>query len=236
VSPDTTIYPRSGIPDQLRKVLLINTQLNYYEPLFICTDYWIYNELLIPLNETVEHGNVTVNIQPYSFMKIAMIEQMDQVNHMYKEWGMATDMDLTKKMFAETNFYLLALTMVVSVAHTICEVMAFKNEIHFWKDRDSMKGISVRTLFINLAMSVIIFLYLLDKNEETSYMIILPAGFGILIECWKITKACKVSSKETFPWIKIEDKDSYKEDDTDKYDRVAMKYLGYAMYPLLTCY
>ncbi len=114
--------------------------------------------------------------------------------------------------------------------------MAFKNEIHFWKDRDSLKGISVRTLFINLGMTVIIFLYLLDKNEETSYMIILPAGFGILIECWKITKACKIESKATFPWISIKDKDSYKEDDTDKYDRIAMKYLSYAMYPLLACY
>lgn len=117
--PDTTVYPRNGVPEQLRKVLMINTQLNYYEPLFVCTDYWVYNELLIPLNETVSQGNVTVNIQPYSFMKIAMIEQMDQVNHIYKEWGMDTDMDLTKKMLGETNFYLLVLTMVVSVAHTI---------------------------------------------------------------------------------------------------------------------
>ena len=164
------------------------------------------------------------------------MHQMGAANKMYEEWGLSQDMDLTKKMIAETNFYLLILTMVVSLAHTVCEMLAFKNEIHFWKDRDSMRGISVRTLFINLTMSVIIFLYLLDRNEETSYMIIVPAGLGIAIECWKITRACKISSKETFPYIKIEDKESYKESDTDKYDKKAMKYLSYVMYPLLFCY
>lgn len=235
-SPDTTVYPRNGIPDQLRNVVLVNTELNYYEPLFVCSDYWMYNELLVPLNNTVDTANVTVHFQPYSFMKLMMIGQMDTVNQMYKEWGLQQDMDLTKKMLAETNFYLLVLTMFVSLAHTVCEVMAFKNEIHFWKNRESMKGISVRTLFIHLVMSVIIFLYLLDRNEETSYMIILPAGFGILIECWKITKACKVESKDSFPWISITDKDSYHEDETDKHDKIAMKYLSYAMYPLLAIY
>ena len=150
MSPDTTIYPRKSIPEQFKNILFINTQLSYYEPIFVCTDFWIYKELLVELNKTVSTANVTVHLQPYSIMKIAIMEQMVQVNGLYAEWGMAQDMDLTKKMFSETNFYLLVLTMVVSLAHTVCEVMAFKNEIHFWKNRDSLKGISVRTLFINL--------------------------------------------------------------------------------------
>jgi len=45
-------------------------------------------------------------------------------------------------------------------------MMAFKNEIHFWKNRDSLKGISVRTLFINLGMSVLILVYLMDRDGE----------------------------------------------------------------------
>ena len=52
-------------------------------------------------------------------------------------------------------------------------------------------------------MSIVIFLYLLDNEEKTSYLILLPAGLGIVLDFWKITKACKVSRKATFPWISI---------------------------------
>lgn len=117
-------------------------------------------------------------------------------------------------MLAETNFYLLVLTMIVSLAHSVLEFLAFKNDIHFWKDRDSVRGISVRSLFIQAGMSIIVFLYLLDHEEQTSYLILVPAALSIGIDLWKITKACKVTFKNTFPYIKIEDKESYSENDT----------------------
>lgn len=180
---------KNAIPDQVRSLYIVNDVWNYYQPVVDCTDFWLYKDLLIPLNETTPIANVTVHIQPYSLYKIAMMKQFEMTNNMYKEWGMSSDMDMTKKMFVETNFYLLILTIFVSLAHTVCEMMAFKNEIHFWKNRDSLKGISVRTLFINLVMTIIVFLYLLDRDDETSMMIKLPAGVGIIIECWKITKA-----------------------------------------------
>ena len=141
-----------------------------------------------------------------------------------------------KQMLSETNFYLLILTVFVSLAHTVLEMLAFKNDIHFWKDRDSMKGISVRTLFIQTGMSIVIFLYLLDNEESTSYLILLPAGLGILLDFWKISKACKVSRKSSFPWISIEDKESYDENDTRSHDANAIRYLSYVFYPLMAGY
>ena len=70
--------------------------------------------------------------------KMAMMESMGVSNQMYAEWGLAQDMDQMKQMLAESNPYLLILTMVVTLAHTVLEVLAFKNEIHFWKDRDTV--------------------------------------------------------------------------------------------------
>ena len=84
-------------------------------------------------------------------------------------------------------------------------------------------------------MTVIVFLYLLD-SEDTSMMILLPAGLGIGIDLWKITKACKVTKKDTFPWISVQDRDSYDENDTREHDANAIKYLSYALYPLMCCY
>jgi len=67
-------------------------------------------------------------------------------------------------------------------------------------------------------------------------MIVLPAFMGIGIELWKISKAMKVTAKSTFPFISVEDKESYSENDTAKYDKTAITYLSYAMFPLLLCY
>ena len=234
--PETTVYSYKGMPDQFKHLLKINDEMNFYEPVFELTDFWVYKDILVELNSTVDEANVTMHIQPYSFWKVAMFGQYEQSMNMYKDMGIDQDRDMTIKMLTETNFYLLVLTMVVSVGHTICEFMAFKNEIHFWKDRDTMTGISVRTLYINLGMSIVIFLYLLD-SEDTSMMIWVPAGLGIAIEVWKIMRASKVTKEDQ---EKIEnDEQSHtglRTKETDEYDKTAMKYLSYVAYPLVICY
>jgi hypothetical protein len=57
------------------------------------------------------------------------------------------DTDEMKRMFLETDPVLLTVTVIVSLLHTVFEMLAFKNDIHFWKTKDSMEGISVRTLY-----------------------------------------------------------------------------------------
>lgn len=93
----------------------------------------------------------------------------------------------------------------------------------------------MKTLFINILMEVIVFLYLLD-SEETSFVILLPCGIGLFLTCWKINKACKVTRIPTFPFIKIGDKDAYVDSSTKEYDDLAFKYLSWAMFPLLGGY
>lgn len=49
-----------------------------------------------------------------------------------------------------------------------------------------MEGLSVKTIMLNTFCQFIIFLYLLDN--DTSWLILISAGVGLLIECWKIQK------------------------------------------------
>jgi hypothetical protein len=37
--------------------------------------------------------------------------------------------------FLETNIYLLVLTFVISIVHSVFEFLAFKNDIQFWNNR-----------------------------------------------------------------------------------------------------
>ena len=49
----------------------------------------------------------------------------------------------------------------------------------------------MRTIFLNVFFQLVIFLYLVDN--DTSWIIVISSGVGLLIEGWKITKAVNVT-------------------------------------------
>ena len=69
---------------------------------------------------------------------------------------------------------------VVSTLHSVFDFLAFRNDISFWENRNNMEGLSVRTVFMNVFVNLIVTLYLL--NNETSMMIIVSNFIGLLIE------------------------------------------------------
>jgi len=79
-----------------------------------------------------------------------------------------------KRIFIEGNPWLLGVTTVVSVLHSVFDMLAFKNDIGFWKSNKSMEGLSARTIVINALCQLIIFLYLLDN--KTSYVVLFSSG------------------------------------------------------------
>lgn len=80
-----------------------------------------------------------------------------------------------------------ALGLIVIFFYFVCCVP----DISFWKNKKSMEGLSIRSIFLNVFFQAIIFLYLLDN--ETSTVILVSSGIGLLIEIWKINKAMNVS-------------------------------------------
>lgn len=129
----------------------------------------------------------------------------------------------------------------------VFEALAFKNDISHWRKKKDNVGTSVRTIITNVFMQLVIFLYLVDNSDGTSWMILASQGFGILVEAWKITKTAKVvvgppaaSSKLSFlPYvITLEDKHELTEieEETEQYDKEAFYYMSIAAVPLLLGY
>ncbi|KAJ5933009.1 hypothetical protein N7516_007498 [Penicillium verrucosum] len=127
------------------------------------------------------------------------------------------------------------------------ETLAFKNDIAHWRKKKDVVGTSVRTILANVFMQAVIFLYLMDNSENTSWMILASQGFGILLEFWKITKTVDVrlrpppaTSKLSFlPYVIVfEDKHklSETEEKTKEYDEIAFRYLYILAVPLLLAY
>jgi hypothetical protein len=163
--------------------------------------------------------------------------------------GDGSEMEMIKETLLDTNHWLLGTTVIASLLHMVFELLAFKSDVGHWRNKKDNVGVSVRTIVSNVVMQLIIFLYLMDNNESTSWMILFGQGIGIAIEAWKITKTVDVCVREPAPGtyahklglpynVTFEDKHklSETEEKTEEYDKIAFKYMGIVAVPLLLAY
>eukprot|EP01112_Ceratiomyxa_fruticulosa_P002903 TRINITY_DN1326_c0_g2_i6.p1 TRINITY_DN1326_c0_g2~~TRINITY_DN1326_c0_g2_i6.p1 ORF type:complete len:589 (+),score=121.76 TRINITY_DN1326_c0_g2_i6:219-1985(+) len=235
---DHTPFTRGSIPPQFSAFYHFDPNGNYL-PIIYFDEFWTLKEYLIPINETVTTLPLRMTYAPLSLIKWQLQLQMEESLKAQSAWTGETDEmgnevggDEFKRMLAETSPWLLGLTFTVSMLHTIFDFLAFKNDIQFWKNNKSMEGLSVQTIILNTICQAIIFLYLLDN--DTSTLILVSAGIGLLIEAWKIKKAMnvKVYWVGSLPRLSFTDKASYSSE-TKKHDQYAMKKLSYVLYVLV---
>ncbi|KAG8770389.1 hypothetical protein FRC12_004297 [Ceratobasidium sp. 428] len=220
----------------------INDKL-YYQPILFPNDFWLLKSSMNPINQTTPTLPLHVSFYPLSYFKFQLYATMTDSFDKQPATS-AAELDEVKRMLTETNPILLITTMVVSLLHGLFEILAFKNDISHWKGKKEMVGVSVRTIVTNVVVQLIILLYLIDNNAETSYMILFGQGTGMVIEAWKITKAVDISivpsaSGAMLPYrLDIKDKHVLSEDEkkTQEYDQLAFRYVSYVAIPLLVGY
>ena len=231
---------------QLRQVPRILNQFKFipgsmqtrHYPLIYVDEFWTLKDdvLAHPINETVRSLPLHIEISPYAWWKFQVTQQMEESFSMQVNMMGASnrEIDQLKRMFIETNPYLLLLTFCVSLLHSLFDFLAFKNDVQFWQKQKDAEGLSVRSIGLNIILQSIIFLYLFDN--ETSWMIIVSSGVGVLIEIWKLQKVVKIS----FTGSRIKFEDRYPKSElgkaTDAHDKLAFKYLGIATFPLVIAY
>jgi len=246
---DYTNWAPGQVPPPIDEFVEFTPSLQNYKPIFYVNNYWNLNKEYMPINKTVKTLNLTVTYQPISMFKWQMYSAQDMRNRFNIMASLMAeeneheddDQDSIKEAFLETNIYLLVLTFVVSIIHSIFEFLAFKNDIQFWNNRKSLEGLSVRSVFFNVFQSVIVLLYVLDN--ETNTIIKVSCFVGLIIEIWKINKVVDFSINQEnptflgiFPRLQFKDKGNYEESGTKEYDRMAFKYLGMALFPLALAY
>lgn len=217
-----------------------------YFPLIYQNKFWQLKDHMTEINSTLDKIELNLNIENSAYWKVqTLIIFSDGMNQQEQQFGPMTDgseFDTLKKILLETNPYLLAITVCVSLLHTLLEFLAFKNDISHWKNKKNNVGVSVRSIVANLIQQVITLLYLIDNSEGTSFMILASQGVGILVEAWKITTIIKIDIKfgenKILPTILITDKYELSETEqkTKEYDSIAFKYLYLVAAPLLLAY
>lgn len=246
---DQTNWVKGTIPPPLDEYVTFLPTGHTYLPIVFVNDYWNMLRDYQPINSSTTFLELTLTFQPLSLFKF----QLYAAQGMRNKWTSSMfgealsageepdeDQDSLKETLLETNPYLLGITFVVSILHTVFELLAFKNDIQFWKERKSLEGLSVRSVFFSVFQSLIVLLYVLDN--ETNFMIRMSCFIGLGIEIWKIQKVVDVTlnyERKIFgiiPRIWFADKGSYVESTTRQYDNLAFKYLGWLCFPLLIGY
>lgn len=264
--PNVTLSPivffESPLPDAyLDFTPVVETKKGFYGPALYINNFWVLREHYLELNTSTVAHPIVFNLQltPLPLWKAMLYTQFEKSMASQASIGFArqSEAEETKRMLWEVstkNPYLLAVTAIVTVLHTVFEFLAFSNDVKFWRGKKDFRGLSVRSIAINCYFQTIIFLYLLESNE-TSWAVLVPSGLGVLMEYWKLAKTMKVTKVEpeadaapgqTPDGAKPKRKpkglaiagyiigfnDSY-DSKTQKHDDVAVRYLIYAMIPLL---
>ncbi|KAJ3150570.1 hypothetical protein HDU89_002977 [Geranomyces variabilis] len=231
------VIPPRAHPLMTKNVRIAEDGFHYY-PVFLVNDFWMLQENLMPINETVKTLNISLSYTPLPRWKYQMYQTFEENFRVQNSvMGVGSgETDEIKRLFLDTNPILLAITVIVSTLHSVFDFLAFKNDVQFWRNKKTMEGLSFRAIIANVIQQAIIFLYLLDN--DTSWMILGSSGVGLLIEAWKINKTVIVKRKPEFPFVAFEDrvKPSKLVSETRKHDEMAFKYVSWAMYPCLAGY
>ncbi|KAI0470817.1 cleft lip and palate transmembrane 1 [Xylariaceae sp. FL0804] len=229
-------------------------QNSWYYPILYVNQFWQMKSHMTLLNDTVETLPIRLdlnNMKNWQFNILAAMDLNSKEQARQAAFGGSlpgggdgSEIEMIKEILLDTNPWLLGITAIVSVAHILLEMLAFGSDIaHYRKKKDNV-GISVRSILANVFMQTVIFLYLVDNSQNTSWMILGSQGVGILIEFWKITTVVNVRVRPAAPGslipyrIAFEDKYdlSETEEKTKEYDAVAFRYMYIAGVPLLLAY
>ncbi|XP_042413416.1 cleft lip and palate transmembrane protein 1 homolog isoform X1 [Zingiber officinale] len=235
---DFTRYSHNQIPPHIAGHINVEPTTGNYYPTIFFNEFWLLRDKLIPLNDTVIELPLNLEVGLISLTKWQFFLQIEQAFQVQRSYGsmLEGESDEIKRVFLEGNPYLLALTMMVSVLHSLFDILAFKNDIQFWNKNKSMEGLSAKSVILNFICQLIVFLYLFDN--ETSWMILSSSGIGCCIEFWKIGKAMHIEIDRSgrIPILKFRDRESYAKNKTKEYDDLAMKYLSYILFFLTICF
>lgn len=229
VLTDPVGLPRHDLPYDLGHALRLDSRGRYLPILHVDTLSARLRDL-VEVTHTLTSTNLTLKYAPISYGKLRLWMQFEGALRPMASLGFsARDLDDVKGIFSDTSLYFLFVTFLVAALHMLFDFLAFKNDIAFWRGRRSMTGLSPSYVAWRAISQAIVFLYLLEEN--TSLLVLVPAGIGGIIELWKVTKAFHIRLEGWRP--RVETAITSGESATRELDSQGIRYLSYLLYPLL---
>uniref|UniRef100_A0A3Q3XK39 Lipid scramblase CLPTM1L n=1 Tax=Mola mola TaxID=94237 RepID=A0A3Q3XK39_MOLML len=182
---DHFLFDREYLPNDVHRYLRVfqNGKKMVYLPLLFVDELSNRVKDLV-INSTSTELPLTISYDSISLGRLRFWIHMQDAVYSLQQFGFTEkDADEIKGIFVDTNMYFLALTFFVAAFHLLFDFLAFKNDISFWKQKKSMVGMSSKAVLWRCFSTIVIFLYLFD--EQTSLLVLIPAGIGSIIEVRK---------------------------------------------------
>ncbi|KAL3772385.1 hypothetical protein ACHAWU_005562 [Discostella pseudostelligera] len=170
-----------------------------YLPAVHVDEIGLTSDKYIPLNETVSALPLRIGFhsgmsemsdsehstqQGLTPARYRLLNHLSSALNSQAEMGFEqSDIDDLRRLIAETNVMLLAITILASVLHLLFEFLTFKSDVDFWRGNTDLTGLSVRALFLDWISQVVILFYLIEM--DSSFLMTIPTGVGMLIALWK---------------------------------------------------
>lgn len=148
-----------------------------YLPAVHVDEIGLTSDKYIPLNDTVSALPLRIGFQSEGLTpaRYRLLNHLSNSLESQREMGFEqSDIDDLRRLIAETNPTLLAITMLASVLHLLFEFLTFKSDVEFWKSNTDLTGLSVRALFLDWMSQVVILLYLIEM--DSSLLMTIPTG------------------------------------------------------------
>uniref|UniRef100_A0A1I7ZRJ4 Lipid scramblase CLPTM1L n=1 Tax=Steinernema glaseri TaxID=37863 RepID=A0A1I7ZRJ4_9BILA len=227
-------FLRKKVPAELYDQLQLTTQNDqvHYLPLFMIDQMGYRERDLVHVKPDLTTIDLKIQYRPVTVGKMRLLLSTQQSFGHLKGFGFSDhDIDEVKGIYADTNFYLLAATIFVGGSHLLFDILAFKNDISFWRNRKNMVGLSRRALLWRCFSQFVVFLYLYD--QKTSLLVLIPSGLAVLVEAWKVTIALRITVSMNYGIPRISCGPASKaEEQSDGFDSQAMQYLTHLLVPL----
>jgi hypothetical protein len=172
-------------------------------PSLLASDFWMLTSHYMVINGSQPTYPLSLWFAPYALWKWRWERQFEMSFQIHEDYGTMgdSDIDSMKSMILDNDAWLVWLTLGISLLHVVFDMLAFKNDISFWRNRKGFDGVSLRTLCLSCVFQLVIILYLADN--DTVWLVIATSSLGLLIDVWKITRAITVTVRNTVPAVAV---------------------------------
>jgi len=211
-------FNRSAVPHELYRFISVNQDNEHYKPLLYVSELNFRLDELKEIETDTKEMELKIVYRPFGVGKMRLLLHMERSLMGFTDMGFQEkDIDDVKGLLVDTDMSILLCTFIVSAFHILFDCLAFKNDVQYWQKRETMAGLSIRTVAFQMISTVIIFIHLM--HEDTSLLVSLPMGASCVIETWKLWKAWRLRGQD-------------KSSETEEYDAEIMNKLYKLLIPL----